>query len=39
MLMNLVIPAVQIYGGILSGSIALISNALLCGKQSSGSQA
>jgi cobalt-zinc-cadmium efflux system protein len=28
MLMNLLIPAVQIYGGILSGSMALISDAL-----------
>ncbi len=28
MLMNLIIPAVQIYGGILSGSMALISDAL-----------
>ena len=28
MIMNLVIPAVQIYGGILSGSMALISDAL-----------
>ncbi len=28
MIMNLIIPAVQIYGGILSGSMALISDAL-----------
>src|SRR5512137_2354076 len=28
MVMNLIIPAVQIYGGILSGSMALISDAL-----------
>jgi cobalt-zinc-cadmium efflux system protein len=28
MVMNLIIPAVQIYGGIISGSMALISDAL-----------
>ncbi|MDD5171134.1 MAG: cation transporter, partial [Syntrophales bacterium] len=28
MVMNLIIPVVQIYGGIISGSMALISNAL-----------
>ena len=28
MIMNLIIPAVQIYGGIISGSMALISDAL-----------
>ncbi|MRR17576.1 MAG: cation transporter, partial [Deltaproteobacteria bacterium] len=28
MIMNLLIPAVQIYGGIVSGSMALISDAL-----------
>ena len=28
MIMNLIIPAVQIYGGIISGSMALLSDAL-----------